>query len=516
VSDAEQALAFAGAALTVLGALTRVSMRPNVHRCGVPALLLGWVALLTAAAPDLQRAHAWLLVAAAGAALAIGWWLAGRLQGHETWLLAAGAAVLTLRVPVPSGEGTAMLLGPLYAMIAVGSLVLIRTDRAAGPAGGGWTRSNPERGGATRLIDAGTAVFPVVAALSLLWSFQRSSSVEALAFFVVPFLLAYALVRRWVDAGARLQPAAWALTVSGAVAATVGLVQAVTRHVWWNEKVIDSNRFRPDFRTNSLYFDPNIYGRALVVAVLAVAAWMLLARVSARGTLAASALLALFTVALWNTYSQSSWVALAAGLVLIAVLTLPPVLRRWAAAALAAIVLAGVPVAADRLAGSDTDGRSDVVRTGLALAGEEPVRGWGIGSFEVAAEARAIERGDADPGLLASHTTPVTVLAELGVLGAGAYLMLLTSAFVAMLARWRSASTPAAAARARGDDAGAGWPSPMLVWASAVLAALFAHSLLYAGFFEDATLWVALALLATLPPVQHDVVHQEPALSSRN
>jgi O-antigen ligase len=144
------------------------------------------------------------------------------------------------------------------------------------------------------------------------------------------------------------------------------------------------------------------------------------------------------------------------------------------------------------------------VRTGFALASERPLLGWGVGSFEHAAGARERERGNADPGLLASHTTPVTVFAELGIVGAFAYLTLLTSAVVTMLARWRRSSTPAAAARARGDveGAGTGWPIGPLIWASATLMVLVAHSMLYAGFFEDPTLWIVLALLASLPAIE--------------
>jgi O-antigen ligase len=499
-------LAVVGAAAASVGALLRTTRVRSVHAAGVPLQLFGWAALLATVLPAGVRERALLVAIGALLVLASAWLCAGLLAGREHWLLAVGAATLTIRVPVPTGDGTAMLLAPMYVVIGLGAVVLMRRELAE------LARDRsplPDQGGATRLLDVGASVLPAIATLSLTWSFAPAATAEVLAFFLVPFVLAYALVRAWASAGVNLRPAAIALVASGTLVALVGLVQAATQEVWWNPKVIDANRFRPDFRTNSLYWDPNMYGRALVVAIVATVAYLLVARSSRRMTPLLAAVVAVLVLALWNTYSQSSWVALAAGLVVLGVLTLPPRPRRWAAAVVLLVVLVGTPLAARTLAeerGSTTggSGRQEVVRTGFALASERPLLGWGVGSFEHAAGARERERGNADPGLLASHTTPVTVFAELGIVGAFAYLTLLTSAVVTMLARWRRTSTPAAAARARGDveGAGTGWPIGPLIWASATLMVLVAHSMLYAGFFEDPTLWIVLALLASLPAIE--------------
>jgi O-antigen ligase len=501
-------LAIVAAAAASVGALLRTTRVRSVHAIGVPLQLLGWAALLATVLPEGIRDRPLLVAIGALFAFAAAWLGATLLAGREHWLLVVGAATLTIRVPVPTGDGTAMLLAPLYVVIGLGAFVLMRREfselaRDRSPL--------PDQGGATRLLDVGAAVLPAIATISLTWSFVPEATAEVLAFFLVPFVLAYAVVRAWASARVDLRPAGIALVASGVVVALVGLVQAATQDVWWNPKVIDANRFRPDFRTNSLYWDPNMYGRALVVAIVAAVAYLLVTRASRRTTPLLAGIVAVLVAALWNTYSQSSWVALAAGLVVLGVLTLPPRPRRWAAAIVLLVVLVGTPLAARTLAeerGSTTggSGRQEIVRTGLALASERPLLGWGVGSFEQAAEARERERGNTDPGLLASHTTPVTVFAELGIVGAFAYLTLLTSAVVTMLARWRRASTPAAAARARGDvdAAGTGWPIGPVIWASATFIALVAHSMLYAGFFEDPTLWVALALLASLPAVEPD------------
>ncbi|MCW2922181.1 MAG: O-antigen polymerase [Thermoleophilia bacterium] len=497
------------------GALARVTRIRRIHVLGIPLLLLGWAGLLATILPDSLATHRAVVVLGFLGAAGLALFLARVLDCAVRWLLVAGAIVLTIRVPVPTGDGNAMLLGPLYVVIGlIACIVLLRELRElrAGE------RLLPDRGGATRLVDVGAAVLPATATLSLMWSFDPPATTEALAFFLVPFVLLYACLRTLASAREDLKPAAWALVASGVVVALVGLFQKAVGEVWWNPKVIDANRFRADFRTNSLYWDPNMYGRALVIAILAVVAWLLVRRVSRRGTPLLAGVLLVLVAALWFTYSQSSWVALAAGLTIVAVLTLPPNPRRWVAGALLLLVLVGTPAAARHLAGDDASGRRDVINTGISLAAERPVLGWGIGTFEAAARARELERGNADPGLVASHTTPITVFAELGLLGAFTYLTLLTSAVVTMLARWRRTSTPAAAARARGDfdDAGTGWPIAPVIWASGALFALIAHSLLYAGFFEDPTLWVVLAVLASLPNVIDDEVVEsdESALAS--
>lgn len=498
MGDPAGIVAVLAAVVASIGALARTTLQPRIHAAGVPLLLLGWVGLALAVLPAALRDRWVLLAGAALVAVVAAPLIARLLQGREHWLLAAGAIVLTVRVPVPTGEGRAMLLLPLYLVIAVSALVLLRREAAWIGTGG---RQVPDRGGATRLLDVGAAAFPALGTASLTWSHDAAATAQVLAFYLVPFVLAYAIVRSWLDHAIDHRPAAFALVASVTAFAVVGLGQAATKSVWWNPKVVDANRFRPDFRTNSLFWDPNMYGRALVVGLLAIMAWMLVTRLRRRGAAAAAALVGLFALALWHTFSQSSWVALAAGAAVTGLLTLPPRARRWAAALVLVLLLLGTPFAAERLSDRGATGRADIVRTGLALASERPIAGWGMGTFEAAALDRARERGDRDPGLLASHTTPVTVLAELGVLGAFAYLILLTSAAVAVLARWRRTSAPASAARRAGvlGPAPAGWPDGAVVWAGAALAALVAHSLLYAGFFEDPTTWVALAVLASLP-----------------
>nr|MBA3331895.1 hypothetical protein [Actinomycetota bacterium] len=77
-----------------------------------------------------------------------------------------------------------------------------------------------------------------------------------------------------------------------------------------------------------------------------------------------------------------------------------------------------------------------------------------------------------------SHTTPLTVGAELGVLGLGAYLALLVGAASALLAVWRRHAT-------------------LGLSLAAVFVALVVHSLAYSGFYEDPLTWGVLAVASS-------------------
>lgn len=472
-----------GAAVTAaVGGLARTLPNHRIRFAGLALLLVGWVALAAAIAPASVRDRWPLLLVGAVAALAVGWQVARFLVGRERWLLTAGALVLTLRLPVPVGGDHVMLLAPLYVVIGLGTLVLARGELRA-LSSSDSTRGIESVDIAGRLIDLGAATLLALGTLSIIWSIDRMASAEDLAFFYVPFLLLYALVRAWVRTSRDLRGSAIALVTAATVAAVVGLVQAATNDVWWNPKVINGNRFRADFRTNSLFWDPNIYGRALVVSALVLVAWLLMSQRPRRGQRAgAVGLLALFGAAMWHTYSQSSWLALAAALTALALLCLPSRPRRITAVTVVVLLAIGAVPAFHALRGADVTGRGSVAHLGLQLAKEHPVQGWGIGTFSQAATQQALDDGDAHPPLVASHATPITIVAELGLLGAAAYALLLGGAAAAMLRRWTRTGT------AR--------PGVAIIWATGVVVAVTVHSLLYAGFFEDASVWTALAVLA--------------------
>ena len=323
----------------------------------------------------------------------------------------------------------------------------------------------------------------------MLYAIQAASSsdfghaLENVVFFYVPFALLFVLLRRrgWTP---RLLHAALAVLVVIALAlAGVGFVEYATRHLFLNPKVIASNQLEDYFRVNSLFFDPNIYGRFLAVTMLLVAAWLLWAT-RPREVVATAALLAVLWGALVLTFSQSSFAALLAGLAVLAAL-------RWRARPVIAIAgrrarapgrrsspwrptRSGSTWGAPKSADEATSGRYDLIAGGVRLFAERRVAGWGSGSF--AREYRRAEHVSAERATSASHTIPVTVAAEQGVLGLAAYLLVVG---FAVLRLFRGARQ-----------------SPWRAACAAAFAALVVHSMMYAAFLEDPLTW-ALAGVGT-------------------
>ena len=123
-----------------------------------------------------------------------------------------------------------------------------------------------------------------------------------------------------------------------------------------------------------------------------------------------------------------------------------------------------------------TVGRSKLVTGGLELWTERPLHGFGSGSFQ---EEYKRERDLTRPNAVtASHTTPVTVAAEQGVIGLAVYVALVVIALMTLLSRARG-SLPRVAI-------------------GAAFVALVIHTMVYAAFLEDPTTWVLLAAGAAL------------------
>lgn len=385
---------------------------------------------------------------------------------------------LPFRVPLHAGGDTANLLVPLYLVIAAAVVATTVRDWRGRPAGAGaalWL---------TRVL----AAVVVLYAVQVLYSEDFSKGLQNVCFFLVPFTVMFGLLRD-VEWDARLLK--WVLVLLGIEAVVfvlVGGVELVSRDLFWNDQIIRSNEFHTYFRVNSVFWDPNVYGRYLaLVAVLATAA-MLWARTRKNFWLLVG-LIAVLWVGLVPTYSQSSFLALLAGLAMLAAIrwswrwTVLAVVVGTIGAALVILFAGGSgKLTSDRL-NVDLSGRGSLVSGGLQLFADKPVQGYGSGSFQAAYRAT---RENKDAPVIVSHTEPVTVAAEQGLLGLLAYFALIIVA-LRTLGRgiFRSPRTGPARQVPR----------------AAILAAfvaLLVHTLAYAGFFEDPITWVLLAVGASL------------------
>ena len=219
----------------------------------------------------------------------------------------------------------------------------------------------------------------------------------------------------------------------------VGFWEYATKHLLLNPKVIDSNQFESYFRVNSLFFDPNIYGRFLIVVMIGVAAvvaWTSRSRtalagaVVARGAVGGARADVLAVVAsprCWSASRSSARCAGASGAALAATAVV-------AVVGVAVVLLAPSALRLDlatRKSVDDADERPLRPRSRAACACSPSgrSRGWGSGAFP--REYRRAENASDERATSASHTIPITVAAEQGLIGLAAYVALLAARAVA-------------------------------------------------------------------------------------
>jgi putative inorganic carbon (HCO3(-)) transporter len=540
-------LAGAGVLAAAVGAAGAILLPPGRLRAAAmlvalvlfPALILGdqWHSRAIADLRDSTGRMLGLGVVGIGATAALAW----AFRRWPILLPLAIAAALPFRVPLHSGGDTANLLVPLYLVIAGGVLATAARDWRASPtrlpgggavggtapeealatAGGGGSPAATGPAGLTAWVPRLLAAFVVLYAVQVLYSEDFSKGLQDVCFFFVPFSLVYGLLRDVEWDRKLLTLVVWVIGVEAVCFVVVGSVEWVTRSLFWNDQVIRSNEFHTYFRVNSIFWDPNIYGRYLaLVAVLAMSALMWARE---RRTLALlTALVAVAWFGLFPTYSQSSFVALIAGLAILAALKWS---LKWTAAAVAILAVLGVLVVlfaggASKLSPNrinlDLSGRGNLISGGVHLFAQRPVYGYGSGSFPKAYRQHVKTR---KVPVSVSHTEPITVAAEQGLLGLALYISLVVTALWTMARNLAGSLRGISASRAGGgvggtapEDAlatGRGGGSPaatgsaryVLVARAAILAtfvALLAHTMAYAGFYEDPIAWVLLAAGASL------------------
>jgi O-antigen ligase len=376
---------------------------------------------------------------------------------------------LPFRLPIAADGRTVNLLIPLYLVVAAGTIALLLPRLLE--------RDEPAPRGVEWLLFGAVALY----AAQALYSPDMVKAGENIAFFYLPFALLFVLLRdvRWTR---ELLLACLGVAVTLAVVfAGIGFVEYYRKALFLNPKLIAANQYGNYFRVNSLFFDPNIYGRFLALVMIAVTT-VVLWRARLRDVLAGAAVLAWLLGGLVTSFSQSSIAALLLGLAVLAA-------RRWdaratvyvavALAALAGVIVLVAPASlhfglkgSNGSASNATSGRTKLISGGLELFAKRPLEGYGSGSFET--EYRRHGHASAENATSASHTIPVTVAAEQGIVGLAVYVALLIAAFLVLFR-------------------GAG-RSPPRIAISACFAALVLHTWAYADFLEDPLTWTLLGI----------------------
>ncbi|HEX5910278.1 MAG TPA: O-antigen ligase family protein [Thermoleophilaceae bacterium] len=414
-----------------------------------------------------------LLVMAAAAAV---------LVRRPGWLPVVMILAAPLRPPIAfeSGGGfplsiaTGGQLGrllPLYFVLAVAAVALVW--RAFDPAqSAGAVRALP------RVVALPAAAFAAFSCLSVVWADQLGPAVELLSYFTIPFVVLLAVLARSPFPDTAPRAMAIAAIALGTVFAAIGLYQAATRELFfYAPNLAVSNANSDFFRVTSLFGDPSLYGRHLVLAMTVLLVCLALIRIDLRLGIG---LLVVLWLGLFFSYSQSSMVALVCVTLAIAFATGGPPVRRVVAGGLALVLvlglgfLASIEIRGDSLR-RETSDRSTRITETTRVVEDAPLIGVGTGG-QAQASRRLSGKEKPTPNFV-SHFTPLTVAAELGVVGLALYGWLLVGGARAILAVGRL-------------DRGLG------IALGAALLALFTHSLFYPGFLEDPLTWVVLAVAA--------------------
>ncbi|HEX2434698.1 MAG TPA: hypothetical protein VHI55_12195, partial [Gaiellaceae bacterium] len=159
-----------------------------------------------------------------------------------------------------------------------------------------------------RLIALPAAAFLAFASLSLLWTRDLDAGTNLLAFFLLPFAALIAVAARAELAPWLPKALAWIAIGLASVFAAIGLWQEATKDLlYYSPQLQVANAYSPFFRVTSLFTDPSLYGRHVVLgfAVLLVVLWM--GRIN---VYLATALAALLFAGLYFSYSQTSMASL--------------------------------------------------------------------------------------------------------------------------------------------------------------------------------------------------------------
>ncbi|MGA9858460.1 MAG: O-antigen ligase family protein [Solirubrobacteraceae bacterium] len=450
------------------------------------ALVLASVLLLADiwGTPRLAVVHRHPLPALVGGMVVIALLVAGaRLVARRPAVLAPLVVLaLPFRVPIQAGSSTSNLLVPLYLVVALGALAWIGTALAprwfGAPAPMQPTAEVPRAGGG-RLTELLPWVQRLLALYIALYGAQAAYSpdfVKALqnvVFFYVPFALLYALLRE-LDWDAPMIRRCLTLAAGLAIVfSLIGFYEYATKTILLNPRLDAANEVHTYFTVNSVFFDPDIFGRYLALVMILLAVGLIYVRPEREQALS-TIVLAVLWACLVLTLSRSSLGALLVGLAVLAALRWRPS-RALVVAVVVVGLGAGAVVALPRTFGLNqglngaSRGRGGLVSGGLSLFGDRPLWGYGSGSFSTEYIAHNRQSVSA---LSDSHTIPVTIAAEQGLIGEVAYVAFVLAAVACL------------ALRSRGD--------PVRSAIAAAFIALVFDTMLYADFLEDPTTWVLL------------------------
>ena len=373
---------------------------------------------------------------------------------------------LPVHVPVEVGDTVRELPVALNVVIAAGVLAVVVGRLHEGPP----PAARPPLGPTDAPSDRHPlrALTWLLAAVVLAYAVQalrsdgtaRDHAVQDVVLFQLPFLVLFLLLSRTVWTRALVVRVLGVAAAVAVVLAGVGIAERAASQVLVSPELAAASRADSSLRIGSLFFDPDLFGRWLVVVAIGVAAAAAGLRRARDVALAAFALAVLWG-GLVVTLSRPSFGALLAGLAVLATLLAA---RRRAAVAVAGVaaLAAGLAVAALTADGA-LDRRWEVVSDGARVFADHLALGAGSGG------APSVARIE-----------PVAVAAEQGLLGLALYVALLAAGLAVLLRG------------ARGDRVRAGLAAAFVV--------VVVHAWGAGAFLEDPLPWALLGAGVALAP----------------
>jgi O-antigen ligase len=306
----------------------------------------------------------------------------------------------------------------------------------------------------------------------------------------------FALVPFFVRDRASLRWTLFAFVAAAAALALVGVYQQLSGHFFWNDGL---GRFG-ERRVNTTFADPNHFARYLVEAiVVAIMLWPF-SIYRARLLLLAAIGACLLTLAF--TGSRGAWIV-GAAVVPVAVWSLPVTraarLRilvggAGAIVALALAVAAFSPFFTKRVDtftfGVEASGaRPYLVDAGMHMFADHPITGVGAGGYQSAFldDYYSFKDPKIKANVTISHTSAVTLLAELGLIGVAAVLF--------VIARWAAYLRTLMARFAPGDSRAA------LKAVALISVIILLGSQTEGRFLEDPYLWFVAGLAVAIDQI---------------
>ncbi|MEL1135617.1 O-antigen ligase family protein [Desulfitobacterium sp. THU1] len=261
--------------------------------------------------------------------------------------------------------------------------------------------------------------------------------------------------------------------------------ERLTGHLIWQ----DVNALGDYLRVNATFVDPNIFARFLVLAIvanlilqyLANSAWerriylvglfVLLGQLvitMSRGGLLTLAVVMVFILIMLRSKRIALPVGITGGLGLGAVLLNPTMLERF------------LKIQQDLTSvGSE---RLYLIKVGVRMFQDNPLWGVGLGAFQTRFLTNYIDYKTVGDGVSLSHTSVITVMAELGWLGLISLSLLMLSLIYALYSLSQKVRHTFVL--------GIGYFGWILT--------IFVSAQMEARFFEDPVLWVSMAMLVSL------------------